>query len=104
MTQNYYPRDYCAMCGERWDDCAERAGDFCRDCLEAYEDDVASDIERPPVDERFAMTCSEIAEQLGEKTRTVEKRIATALVRFEASYKRIYGKDAWDEWREALRG
>lgn len=104
MTRNYDPCDYCAMCGEAWDNCAERAGDFCRDCLEAYEDEVAGDVERPPIDERYAMTCSEIGAELGEKKRTVENRIATALVRFEAKFKQLYGVQAWNEWREALRG
>jgi len=29
---SYDSRDYCAMCGEAWDDCSKRFADICRDC------------------------------------------------------------------------
>lgn len=104
MSENYDPRDYCAMCGKAWEDCSERTGDFCRDCLEAYEDEVGGDTDSPPLDERYAMTCSEIAAELGEKERTVDAQVRTALVRFQRNWKRIHGVQSWNEWREALRG
>lgn len=104
MTENYDPRDHCAMCGQAWEDCAERTGNLCRDCLEAYEDELTSDVERPPNDERYAMTCSEMAEELGEKTGTVDAQVRAAMAKFERNWKQTHGVKSWNEWRKAITG
>lgn len=102
MSIDYDTRDFCAICGEPWDACGERAGDSCRDCLEAYEDQI--DQEQAPrnwgLDDRYEVSLAEVANELGISTQMVHIIEQRALAKLRA----VLRAKKWGREEEMVRG
>lgn len=51
----------------------------------------------------FARTVADMAEELGEKPSTVQRRIDVAMQRFRRNWIRMFGERSWLEWRDLVR-